>query len=516
MHRRALILVLTTVMVALPVSSEPPSVIDQVWELNSQGRFIEAINLAKSQLTGDVARDHPLMLAMAFAYRYVDSLEAAEAIYLRLLELNPNDIDARLGLALILSWQDRLEESIHHYQQALRVDPVNIDALIGLARVLGWRGAYQEALHYLGIAMQQNIAKPEVYKTIGDIYMYAGELDAAFNAYQIAVKLAPNRANYYVQAGKVAEWLGNYRVAQQLYLRALEIDPHNSQAYVGLHRVRRQTALNISMKVNNFEEYDQGYRGTYKNGRIVLRKALSKILSGEIWMEFSSNKRLFTLRGDTSSSVLTIIYPKLIFTPHRQLRLDLGVGYDFANNYVAGFIIAGSYWTNYFTTRVSWAREILEPTKYILIEGPKFNISIKPTNRIELKAGYGQSNIYHKDTTNFRKQWETSLNLQLLRNPLKLSLSYGYSFLSYKEWSPHYFSPDTFQTHNIGVMLYKAFNNLYFYTEYFRAFGPNGLQTNSGSLEIGYGGFYLSISYFQTSLDYRNWRLTTGYTFRWY
>jgi tetratricopeptide (TPR) repeat protein len=61
--------------------------------------------------------------------------EEAYLHYKRANELNPNDIDAQLGMAAVLTDQNKLQEALQYLRSAVQADPMNVNAHYRLARV---------------------------------------------------------------------------------------------------------------------------------------------------------------------------------------------------------------------------------------------------------------------------------------------------------------------------------------------------------------------------------------------
>jgi predicted Zn-dependent protease len=57
------------------------------------------------------------------------------AHYHRAYELNPNDVEAQLGLAAVLVDQDKLQDALQYLRSAVQADPLNANAHYRLARV---------------------------------------------------------------------------------------------------------------------------------------------------------------------------------------------------------------------------------------------------------------------------------------------------------------------------------------------------------------------------------------------
>ncbi len=73
--------------------------------------------------------------------------EQAQTVYQRLLQNNPNDVEANSGLAFIYAQQGRLDEAIQANQTVLQQKPNDYDSLKNLAILYQQKGQLQEALN---------------------------------------------------------------------------------------------------------------------------------------------------------------------------------------------------------------------------------------------------------------------------------------------------------------------------------------------------------------------------------
>ena len=75
--------------------------------------------------------------------------EAAKEIYERVLNKNPKDIEAAIGLATVTAWTGDHDKARQLYEGVLKQEPANRDALLGLGRVLSWQQEYSQSLKTL-------------------------------------------------------------------------------------------------------------------------------------------------------------------------------------------------------------------------------------------------------------------------------------------------------------------------------------------------------------------------------
>ncbi len=72
--------------------------------------------------------------------------EAAITIYKQLLENNPKDIEAAIGLTTVTAWKGDHDKATQLFKDILKQHPTNRDALLGLGRVLFWQQKFKQSL----------------------------------------------------------------------------------------------------------------------------------------------------------------------------------------------------------------------------------------------------------------------------------------------------------------------------------------------------------------------------------
>ena len=124
----------------------------------------------------------------------------AIAIYRQLINENPKDIEAMLGLATVLSWQEKYQKSSTLYQKVRKMRPNIPDGELGLLRLRAWQGEYAAA--------------EEGLKAIHSKH--------------------PERLDILVLLGQVTAWQEKYQDSIEYYKKALFLRPGNKEAFQGL------------------------------------------------------------------------------------------------------------------------------------------------------------------------------------------------------------------------------------------------------------------------------------------
>lgn len=122
----------------------------------------------------------------------------AEAIYRRLLQCDPHDVEVAYNLANVLAEQERLEEAVGYYEQAVELDRQFIEAWNNLGSVLCQLGRPREALQAYCQAHELDGAYPAALFGLAQAYEECGQLSKA-SRYWLAYLRQ-------VQAGECADY----------------------------------------------------------------------------------------------------------------------------------------------------------------------------------------------------------------------------------------------------------------------------------------------------------------------
>jgi tetratricopeptide (TPR) repeat protein len=121
------------------------------------------------------------------------------------LEAQTADADAstwvRFGDALMQHSRDSLDPALYPraeraYQRALELDPQCLQALLGLAWVHNTEHEFDAGERFARAALELNPRLPEAHALLGDAAVELGDYDTAFEHYQEALDLRPDLSSY--------------------------------------------------------------------------------------------------------------------------------------------------------------------------------------------------------------------------------------------------------------------------------------------------------------------------------
>lgn len=120
--------------------------------------------------------------------------EALEAVCRRILDLSPDDIDARRNLAAAAAARLDTANAVEHYTAAVRLAPEKAALWLALAEVYQSAEEPAQVFETLRLAAQAASDSAEIHTRLGDAYFARSEPTAALACFQRAAVLAPSEA----------------------------------------------------------------------------------------------------------------------------------------------------------------------------------------------------------------------------------------------------------------------------------------------------------------------------------
>jgi len=198
----------------------------------------------------------------------------AEAIWRRVIKLDPNNAGAYDNLGNALSDQGKLGEAIAAYRQAIQLDPKSANAYNGLGVALRKQGKLEEAIAAYRQAIQLDPKDAYPYNGLGNALSDQGKLEEAIPAYRQAIQLDPKYAAAYYNLGNALSDQGKLGEAIAAYRQAIELDPKNTLVYNGLgNALRGQKKLDEAIATyRKAIELDPKYAAAYNGLGNALRE----------------------------------------------------------------------------------------------------------------------------------------------------------------------------------------------------------------------------------------------------
>lgn len=165
----------------------------------------------------------PIAPELLSAYEALQQGDYAKsrALYAQVLNSEPRNIDALLGVAAIAWKQGRAEEAGRHYSRVLDLDPRNAHAQAGLIAMLGMADPVAAESRLKQLIDREPTGF--LYFTLGNLYAEQGLWPPAQNAYFQAAQFQPDNPDYAFNLAVGLEHLGKTSLALDYYRKALDL-----------------------------------------------------------------------------------------------------------------------------------------------------------------------------------------------------------------------------------------------------------------------------------------------------
>jgi len=179
----------------------------------------------------------------------------AVAHYQRALQLDPNNLDALLGLGYLAQQEGRADPAGIYFKRALAIDPRNPYALAALASLSSAAGdsIYESRLKSLstnapGQSADQSEANAALQFSLGNTLAAQARWDEAQQAYFKAVAAAPRNPDYLLNLAVSLDQLHQSRLALDYYRKALAAAAGASAHFDTAQVAQRISALEQALK----------------------------------------------------------------------------------------------------------------------------------------------------------------------------------------------------------------------------------------------------------------------------
>lgn len=211
---------------------------------NEQAELVasaEQIKISKS------TRPSQTNVTLTQAYQQVTSgqVSAARASYLSVLQKEPNNRDALLGMAAVALRQKQPEQAAAYYSKLLDLNPVDPDAIAGLVS-LQHGDPDQSETQLKQILAQHPQSGPGLFE-LGNLYAQQSRWAEAQESYFRAFGTAPNNADYAYNLAISLDRLGQSKLALDYYQRAVTLStaaPGNFSLDAAILRITQLKSTN--------------------------------------------------------------------------------------------------------------------------------------------------------------------------------------------------------------------------------------------------------------------------------
>jgi len=169
------------------------------------------------------------------------------------LENNPGNHTARYALALTMKELGQEDEAACHFQKVLEANPELIDATVKLSAILTRQNQPEKALQILLAAHQQVPDNNTVNFQLASAYYQLKQLRKAYDTLLLCLELKPEQAGLWNNLGYLMAESGKAEEATDCFHKALSIDPDCIEAQTSLiwHLTQACDWPELHLQVNN-------------------------------------------------------------------------------------------------------------------------------------------------------------------------------------------------------------------------------------------------------------------------
>jgi predicted O-linked N-acetylglucosamine transferase (SPINDLY family) len=179
-------------------------------------------------------------LAIAIQHHQAGRLQVAEQIYRRILQVEPDQVDALHLLGVIAHQMGKHEVAVNYIRRAVGLSRGVAVLHNSLGNVLKDQGKLDEAVVCYCQALELKPDYAEANSNLGVAFKDQGKLDEAVACYRRAMELNPDCAETHNNLGVALQDQGKLEEAIACYRRAVELKPGYAEAHCNLGNVLKE------------------------------------------------------------------------------------------------------------------------------------------------------------------------------------------------------------------------------------------------------------------------------------
>jgi tetratricopeptide (TPR) repeat protein len=224
-------------------------------------------------------------VAQAESYVASGAYPEATRCYEEVLQADPRNAAARVGLGGIFYKQWRLQEAESEVRRALAIRPDYAEAHGNLGVVLQAYARYHESEQSLRRALKLKPAFLEARLNLGSVLTLLGRYREAEDSFEKLLRVDPRNPAALIGLGRNNALQGRFTEAETLFRRALDSDPKRVRAWAGLVELRRMSRAD--------KEWLKGAEACAANGLAPLEEVIIRFAIGKYYDDVGDFGRAF-------------------------------------------------------------------------------------------------------------------------------------------------------------------------------------------------------------------------------
>ncbi len=262
-------------------------------ELNELDEALDAVREARRL----ASRDASVINLQGDIQLMRGALEEARSAFERTLDLEPNNVRARIGLAELDLADDRVERAVEAYLDVLSLEPQSRRALLSLAVLYDERGEREEAATYISLALEYHPRDPMVHELAGDYFLADSDIEQARSHAETAVALDSDFRRGWDLLARTELIAGEYVDAREAAERIIDLGPDSARGWYLLGLAERghgdeEAAVNALERATEIDPDDE-----------VARLALESIVQASLELEDALREEIAQFRFERAASL---------------------------------------------------------------------------------------------------------------------------------------------------------------------------------------------------------------------
>ena len=178
------------------------------------------------------------LLLQAAEHQRAGRLRESEPLLRRVLEREPDEIDALRMLARVAEEAERLGEAERLLRRVIALAPTHDEAELALARVLKQREKMPEALAHCAATVSRSPRNALARYLHASFLAHAGHHEEALAEYEACLAIRPDNAAAWVGLGHLRKTLGHQAEGIAAYREALKLHPDYGEVWWSLANLK--------------------------------------------------------------------------------------------------------------------------------------------------------------------------------------------------------------------------------------------------------------------------------------
>lgn len=179
-------------------------------------------------------------LALAEMYRDVERYRDAQTVYEQIIEADPKNKKALIGLGECQQAIGSFDKALKIYLNAAILDPTDAEPLMKMGQLYIDMNRFNEAKTQFDRAMKVNPNYPRVNYYAGKASFLNLDYSSALKYCEMERKINPNLADSYILSAEIYSALRDYAKCAGEYQQAVRLRPQGAEIYVKMARCYRQ------------------------------------------------------------------------------------------------------------------------------------------------------------------------------------------------------------------------------------------------------------------------------------